>query len=102
MKAENAGYYANLYYYNPDSNELEFICAGQIGKTRNVNLTFTHVFDYTIVLTEAAMSGVIAPKTDDHSTAWTKLWILLVGCAVVVIGLGIFFIVSKKKLDKRA
>ena len=47
MKAENAGYYANLYYYNPDSNELELVCAGQINKTGNVDLTFTHASDYT-------------------------------------------------------
>ena len=61
MNAENARCYANLYYYNPDSNELELVCAGQIGKTGNVDLTFTHASDYTIVLTDAVMSEVISP-----------------------------------------
>ena len=97
MKAENAGYYANLYYYNPDSNKLELVCAGQIDKTGNVDLTFTHASDYTIVLTDTAISEVILPKTDDHGAIWTKLWIAILGCAVVVVGLGISFIGSKKK-----
>ena len=40
MDGKNAGLYANLFYYNPESGELEFICAGQIGEDGNAELAF--------------------------------------------------------------
>ncbi len=57
VKAENAGYYANLFYYNQDSNKLDFVCAGQIDKSGNVELTFTHASDYTIVIADIVLNG---------------------------------------------
>ena len=57
VKAENAGYYANLFYYNQGSNKLDFVCAGQIDKSGNVELTFTHASDYTIVIADTVLNG---------------------------------------------
>ena len=102
LKEENAGYYANLFYYNADSGELEFVCADRIDEEGNVNLTFTHASDYTIVLTDSVMNGTESPKASDNGVVWTKMWILLLGCAVVVVGLGIFFIIGRKKSNMRA
>ena len=42
LEEKNVGYYANLFYYNPDSGALEFICAGEIGEDGNADLTFNH------------------------------------------------------------
>ncbi len=124
LEEANAGYYANLFYYNSDSGNLEFVCAGQIGKDGNVNLTFTHASDYTIVIAEIVMdekntdsiqntdntepseqdseptaqdSSDGAAQTDD--SAWRSFWIIMLGSIVVVIGLGIFFINKKKKSE---
>ncbi len=124
LEESNAGYYANLFYYNPDNSNLEFVCAGQIGKDGNVNLTFTHASDYTIVIAEIIMdeknidsiqntddkepseqesepasqdSNSEAVETDD--SAWRSFWMIMLGSIVVVIGLGIFFINKKKKSE---
>lgn len=55
MEEENAGYYANLFYYNPENDTLEFMCAGEIEADGNVALTFTHASDYTIVISDTIM-----------------------------------------------
>ena len=57
MDAANAGLYANLFYYNPESGELEFVCAGRIGEDGNTELIFTHASDYTIVIDTKPMDG---------------------------------------------
>ena len=57
MEEENAGYYANLFYYNPENDTLEFMCAGEIEADGNVALTFTHASDYTIVISDTIMDG---------------------------------------------
>ena len=54
LDAENAGLFANLYYYNPTKQELEFICADEIAADGSADFTFTHASDYTIVIDEVA------------------------------------------------
>lgn len=124
LEEANAGYYANLFYYNPDNSSLEFVCAGQIGKDGNVNLTFTHASDYTIVIAEIIMDEKnidSIQKTDDKElseqdaepasqdssagsakaddSAWRSFWMIMLGSIVVVVGVGIFFINKKKKSE---
>ena len=80
MESKNAGLYANLFYYNEQTGELEFISAGQIDPDGNVELVFTHASDYTIVVDAKIMSDngqadnksdetIPAPKT---KTGWVK------------------------------
>lgn len=104
MDSSNAGLYANLFYYNPESGELEFMCAGQIGEDGSVELTFTHASDYTIVIDtepmdragaeagkeaetgdnpDAGSEGTIEPAKDnaDSAAGWIILIVVILAVA---------------------
>ena len=109
MESKNAGLYANLFYYNEQTGELEFICAGQIDSDGNVELVFTHASDYTIVVDTRIMSDngqadnkadetIPAPKTD-YSTSkytWNNTIIIIIGICSILIVFGAVFYVRKK------
>ena len=116
MDQKNAGLYANLFYYNEDSGELEFICAGEIGSDGNVDLTFSHASDYVVVI-DAQPMGVAAVDTDDTDTAddaqqagavdavsgqnsGSMLWIVLLVIAVILAGAGIILVRKGKKKEE--
>ena len=109
MESKNAGLYANLFYYNEQTGELEFISAGQIDPDGNVELVFTHASDYTIVVDTRIMSDngqadnksdetIPAPKTDDSTSkyAWNNTIIIIIGICIILIVFGAVFYVRKK------
>ena len=109
MESKNAGLYANLFYYNEQTGELEFICAGQIDSDGNVELVFTHASDYTIVVDTRVMSDngqadnkadetIPAPKTDYSTSkyAWNNTIIIIIGICIILIVFGAVFYVRKK------
>ena len=109
MESKNAGLYANLLYYNEQTGELEFICAGQIDSDGNVELVFTHASDYTIVVDTRVMSDngqadnkadetIPAPKTDYITSkyAWNNTIIIIIGICIILIVFGAVFYVRKK------
>ncbi len=57
LEAKNAGYYANLFYYNVDAGKLEFMNAAKIDEEGNASLTFSHASDYSIVIADKIMDG---------------------------------------------
>ena len=109
MESKNAGLYANLFYYNEQTGELEFISAGQIDADGNVELVFTHASDYTIVVDAKIMSDngqtdnksdetIPAPKTDDSTSkyAWNNTIIIIIGICIILIVFGAVLYVRKK------
>ena len=113
MESKNAGMYANLFYYNEQTGELEFISAGQIDSDGNVELVFTHASDYTIVVDTKIMSGnaqadnkadetIPAPKTDDSTSkyAWNNTIIIIIGICIILIAFGAVIYVRKKDESK--
>ena len=109
MESKNAGLYANLFYYNEQTGELEFISAGQIDSDGNVELVFTHASDYTIVVDTRIMSDngqadnksdetIPAPKTDDSTSkyAWNNTIIIIIGICIMLMVIGAVFYVRKK------
>ena len=57
LKASNAGYFANLFYYNPETKELEYVSASKIDENGNADLNFYHASDYTIIIDREPMDG---------------------------------------------
>ena len=109
MESKNAGLYANLFYYNEQTGELEFISAGRIDADGNVELEFTHASDYTIVVDAKIMSDncqadnkadetIPASKTDDSTSkyAWNNTIIIIIGICIILIVFGAVFYVRKK------
>ena len=109
MESKNAGLYANLFYYNEQTGELEFVSAGQIDADGNVELEFTHASDYTIVVDAKIMSDngqadnksdetIPAHKTDDSTSkyAWNNTIIIIIGICIILIVFGAVFYVRKK------
>ena len=109
MESKNAGLYANLFYYNEQTGELEFISAGQIDADGNVELVFTHASDYTIVVDTRIMSDngqadnkadetIPASKTDDSTSkyTWNNTIIIIIGICIILIVFGAVFYVRKK------
>ena len=109
MESKNAGLYANLFYYNEQTGELEFISAGQIDPDGNAELVFTHASDYTIVVDTKIMSDngqadnkadetIPASKTDDSTSkyTWNNTIIIIIGICIMLIVIGAIFYVRKK------
>ena len=109
IESKNAGLYANLFYYNEQTGELEFISAGQIDPDGNVELVFTHASDYTIVVDTRIMSDngqadnkadetIPASKTDDSTSkyTWNNTIIIIIGICIMLIVIGAIFYVRKK------
>ena len=109
---ENAGYTASLYYYNTSTGELEFICSGDVAEDGTVSLAFTHASVYVIAIDAEEESGSTAEPAQSENQdedgsgkaenpqaaqAWRPWWFIAAGALVIIMGVGVFFVVKKKK-----
>ena len=124
MEAENAGLFANLFYYNENTGEMEFICYDEIAADGTADLTFTHASDYAIVIDTEPMDGVSDGEvlngetdsdeeistiendkkdtqdvTEAESKTWNPWWVIIICIVVIVITLGAFIVIKKKKSE---
>ena len=125
LGATNAGNYANLFYYNEATGELEFMCAGEINGDGNVELEFVHASDYTIVIAaepmnsgegitedtgsgaaeqETAGSSDVREKEDGQSETKSdhaKSFGMIIAAFLIAAGLAAFIVSGKRKENKR-
>ena len=66
----NAGYWANLYYYNKGTKALEFQAADRIASDGTAEFAFSHASDYAIVIDTESHEPVELPFTDVPEGAW--------------------------------
>ena len=118
MEAKNAGLYANLFYYNAQTGELEFVSAGQIDAEGNADLAFTHASDYTIVIDETVLDGKnnesvtsvenaeaaeeeTVPAVNEENqkgvSTWNSTIIFIIGICILAIAFGAVIHMRKKR-----
>jgi len=69
-----SGMIANLFYYDPAMEQLEFITDAQINEEGMAGFTFTHASEYVIIISETSMRDGIPEQSvmevpANHSTA---------------------------------
>ena len=117
---ENKGLIANLFYYNADTNELEFICADEVDENGQTELVFTHASDYTIILDTVSMEPaagaedtvgndtVQAASAEDADTVQAAdaeadsshtllIWLIVLVCIAAVAAAGVMIVVKRKE-----
>lgn len=70
LGTENAGYWANLYYFNESTNKMTFETAAPIGSDGSVSLAFSHASQYAIVIDDHNHGVVTLPFTDVSEGDW--------------------------------
>ena len=73
MGSDNAGLFANLYYYNPATGAMEFVGAALIGADGKALLPFDHASEYAIVISAESHAPEVPwvnPFTDVQESNW--------------------------------
>ena len=70
MGRENAGHWANLYWYNEGGEDLEFVTSAQIGEDGTAALRLTHASQYAVVIDDESHAPVEMPFTDVPEGYW--------------------------------
>ena len=70
LGVENAGYWANLYYFDEDAEQLTFETAAEIDADGSVSLSLSHASQYAIVIDDHNHGVVTLPFTDVSDSDW--------------------------------
>ncbi len=64
VQLDNAqpGQYANLFYYNENTESFEYLCASQIDSLCCAEFEFNHASDYVIIISDEIKEGLLAEK----------------------------------------
>ncbi len=97
LKASNAGYYANLYRFEPSNMSLDYIRSSIIDEEGKAHLNFNHASDYAIIIDEMPYNGLDEDKNPNtNSDVSARLMIILISAgAALVLGS-----LKKKKADR--
>ena len=88
------GWYANLFYYKEEAQELEFICDAVIDSNGIASFDMEHASSYVVIVSETSMAGAVMPDDSavpaDSAAPWGMIGVIV--CLTLVgIGIGIFF-----------
>ena len=70
LGSKNAGYWANLYYYDETAETLTFQTSAQIGEDGTAALRFTHASQYVIIIDDRDHTPKDFPFVDVEESDW--------------------------------
>ena len=70
LGVENAGYWANLYHYDEDADQLTFETAAEIDADGSVSLSLSHASQYAIVIDDHSHATIDLPFSDVSDSDW--------------------------------
>lgn len=94
LKKSNAGYYANLFYYNPELSDLEYVSSSIIDENGVAHLNFHHASDYTIVIDDKPFDGSYEDSEPEENPT---TGVLPCGIALATISAAVILISYKRK-----
>ena len=74
LRKQDAGLFANLFYYNPLKKALEFVSSAKIDKNGNADLDFNHASDYAIVVDDHPMDKENGMSAKPRATGLRLTW----------------------------
>ena len=95
VKPENAGKFANRFFYNPDTKQLEFQVAVKIDEKGDAIFTYTHASDYVIILSDVAYEAPVNTQKPDETVKPGDM--TNIGLLVGLLGVGAVAFISQKK-----
>ena len=100
----------NLYYFNPDNNELEFVSVVTFDVNGNANIALEHYSEYVLSLNDLTNQDVVEEPTDpveeptepsepdiENPSTSDNIGAFMILGALSVIGLTVATIVLKKR-----
>ena len=99
LNPEDCGRYANLFYYNPETKELEFVCDAIIDAEGKAHFQMEHASSYVIIVSDQPMSGLLNTGSGNGITKWFVIGVLLMALLAAA-GSGVFFLWKKKQEDE--
>ncbi len=67
-----SGQYANLFYYNEESGQFEFMCASVINSARKAAFTFKHASEYIIIISDESKEKLLETKAAFTDVTYPK------------------------------
>lgn len=96
LGAEYCGKYANLFYYNPETTALDFVCASVIDAEGNAYFDMEHASGYIIIISDQPLSAPVKSDSTNSIVKWIIAGIVFL-VILAAIGYIIFFVWKKKQ-----
>ena len=98
LNPEDYGRYANLFYFDPEAQTLDFICAGIIDENGYARFSMEHASSYVIIISDYPMTGIMMDGSEmPNSQPW---WLILGAVALMslaAIGVAGYFYWRKRQ-----
>ena len=94
VSVDDTGKYAYLYYFNPDTEKLEYADDSVIHEDGTADFTFTHASDYTIFISDEAIGA-------SSAEAPSRVGVIIANIIIILVAAGIaFFIIYRRRVAK--